>query len=125
MKRIFKRWIRERNVLVTIFFLSFVVWDSFLTYLGLSYLGVGEKNLVVSRILSLDNGWVIWLILKIAIAVLGTVFFFMAYYAVSTSSLPKKQREGVLLLEYCGWIYLISFNLLSVFMWSGVVLGRL
>lgn len=123
--RVFRRWVRDRNILVTVFLLSFLVWDSLLTYLGLFYLGVGERNIVVSTILRLENGWYIWLGLKVLIALVGTALFFMVYYMVSTSPLPKEKREGVLLLEFCGWIYLISFNLLSVFMWSGVVLEKM
>ncbi|MFQ5883801.1 MAG: hypothetical protein ACE5IO_01720 [Thermoplasmata archaeon] len=122
---VFRHWIRDRNLFVTIFILSFVVWDSFLTYLGIAHLGIIEKNIFVSTILSLDSGWVIWLSLKVLIAFMGTVMFFLVYYAVKTSSMSKEQMEGLLLIEMCGWVYIVSFNLLSVFMWSGTVISRL
>jgi len=123
--RILRDWIKDRNLFVTIFVLSFLVWDSFLTYLGICHLGVIERNIFVSTILSLDHGWVIWLSLKVLIAFIGTVMLFLVYYSVKTSSLSKEQEEGLLLIEMCGWVYLVSFNLLSVFMWSGTVISRL
>ncbi|UCD92293.1 MAG: hypothetical protein JSV43_08785 [Methanobacteriota archaeon] len=123
--RVFRLWVNDRNLFVTMFILSFVVWDSFLTYLGIAHLGIPEKNIFVSTILSLDSGWIIWLGLKTLIAFMGTLMFFLVYYTVKTSTLSKEKQDGLLLIEMCGWVYLVSFNLLSVFMWSGTLISRL
>jgi hypothetical protein len=123
-KRIFSKWVHDRLLFVWMFILFFVVLDSFFTYLGMNHLGVNERNIFVAMILGLGNGWMIWIALKIIIALLGTVLFFLVYYSVSASSMSKKDREGVL-FELCGWIYLLSLNLFSVLLWSGTVLARL
>ncbi|MEE9116823.1 MAG: hypothetical protein V3U09_08005 [Thermoplasmata archaeon] len=124
-QRVFGKWVHDRLLFVWLFVLSFVVLDSFFTYLGMNYLGIGEKNIFVVMILGLGNGWLIWLVLKVVIAFMGTLLFFLVYYSVSTSAMSKKEKEGVLLFELCGWVYVVSLNMFSVLMWSGTVLGRL
>ncbi|MCK4443022.1 MAG: hypothetical protein KAW09_00655 [Thermoplasmata archaeon] len=84
-----------------------------------------EKNIFVSLILSLNNGWAIWLIFKVLITIVGTALFFLVYYWISTSSMSAKDRDGVLLIELCGWVYLVSFNLFSIISWSGTVVGQM
>ncbi|MCK5291488.1 MAG: hypothetical protein KAR39_05690 [Thermoplasmata archaeon] len=124
-KHVFGKWVHDRLLFVWLFLLSFVVLDSFFTYLGMNYMGIGEKNVFVAMILGLGNGWLIWLLLKVVIAFLGTLLFFLVYYSISTSAMSKKEKEGVLLFELCGWVYLVSLNMFSVLIWSGTVLGRL
>lgn len=124
-RTVFSKWVRDRILLVWIFILSFVVLDSFFTYVGVSFFGINEKNIFVTYILDQGHGWLIWLILKVVVAVFGTALFFLVYYAVSTSRMSKKQREGVLLFELCGWVYLVSLNLFSVLIWTQTFIGRL
>jgi hypothetical protein len=122
---VFGKWVQDRLLFVWMFILFFVVLDSFFTYLGTNYLGMNERNFFVAMILGLGNGWLIWLVLKVVIAFMGTMLFFLTYYYVSTSSMSKKDRDGVLLFELCGWVYLISLNAFSVVFWYGTVLARL
>ena len=123
-KTVFSKWVHDRILLVWMFILSFVVLDSFFTYIGVGLYGINESNIFVKFILNQGHGWFIWLILKIVIAVFGTALFFLVYYAVSTSRMSKKDREGVLRFELCGWVYLVSLNLFSVIIWSQTFLGR-
>jgi len=125
LNQVFGKWVQDRILLVWIFILSFVVLDSFFTYVGVNHYGISERNYFVTTILSLGNGWLIWLVLKVMIAVLGTALFFLTYYYVSTSKMTRKDRDGVLLFEFCGWVYIVSLNLFSVFIWSGTFIARL
>jgi hypothetical protein len=124
-KTVFSKWVQDRILLVWIFILSFVVLDSFFTYIGVNIFGIAEKNIFVTFILDQGHGWFIWLILKVVIAVFATSLFFLVYYAVSTSKMAKKDRDGVLLFELCGWVYLVSLNLFSVLIWTQAFIGRM
>lgn len=120
---VFNKWVQDRILLVWAFIISFVVLDTFFTYLGLNHMGMAEKNSFVALILRMENGWMVWLVLKVLISVLGTAMFFMIYYWVSTAPMSRKDREGVLLFELCGWVYLVSLNIFSLISWSGIFLG--
>ena len=124
-KTVFSRWVQDRILLVWIFVLSFVVLDSFFTYVGVNIFGIAEKNIFVNFILDQGQGWLIWLILKVVIAVFGTALFFLVYYTVSTSKMSKRDRDGVLLFELCGWVYLVSLNVISVLIWTQAFIGRM
>jgi uncharacterized membrane protein YfcA len=79
---------------------------------------MSEGNSIVSVIIGAENGWMIWLSMKIIFGLVGAFFMFSAYYMINTQTLSKSDREKAILVEYGAWSFIICFLFIIILDWA-------
>ncbi|MEE9151422.1 MAG: hypothetical protein V3U20_06265 [Thermoplasmata archaeon] len=118
---IFVRWLTERKEFIIPFFVLFVVVDPLMTFIGTRGFNIAEGNFIVSTLVGSENGWLIWLGVKIAFGLVGTVFMFSAYYVINTQKLSRIERERATIFEYGAWSFIICFLFLIILHWASII----
>jgi len=121
---LFVRWVIERKEFLVPFFILFIVVDPLMTYIGTNGFNIREGNLIVSTLVASENGWMIWLVLKIIFGVVGTIFMFSAYYVIHTERLSPREKEKATIFEYGAWSFLICFIFLIILHWAMIIIAE-
>jgi hypothetical protein len=117
-RNLFVRWLAERKEFIIPFFILFVVVDPLITFIGTSGFNMSEGNSIVSIIIEAENGWMIWLSMKLVFGLVGAIFMFSAYYMINTQTLSKADREKAILVEYGAWSFIICFLFIIILDWT-------
>lgn len=120
---IFVKWLAERKELIIPFFVLFVVVDPLITYIGTHGFNIEEGNFIVSTLVEAEHGWVIWLGMKTAFGLVGTIFMFSAYYVINTERLSEHERKRATVFEYGAWSFLICFLFMIILHWASIIIA--
>ncbi|UCE36910.1 MAG: hypothetical protein JSW00_15615 [Thermoplasmata archaeon] len=115
---IFARWLAERKEFLIPFFILFVIVDPLMTFIGTRAFNIPEGNFIVSTLVEAENGWMIWLALKIVFGFIGTTFMFSAYYVINTQKLSLHEKRRATFLEYSAWSFIICFLFIIILHWA-------
>ena len=117
-RNIFLRWLVERKEFIIPFFVLFVIVDPLLTFIGTRGFNIAEGNYIVSTFIESQNGWMIWLALKLVFGLVGTTFMFSSYYIINTQRLSLHEKERATLFEYGAWSFIICFLFIIILHWA-------
>ena len=120
---LFVRWLSERKELIIPFLMLFVVVDPLMTFIGTHGFNIREGNLIVSTLVEAENGWMIWLVLKIVFGIVGTIFMFSAYYVIHTEKLSPREKEKATIFEYGAWSFLLCFIFMIILHWATIIIA--
>jgi len=121
LRDLFVKWLSERKEFIVPFFVLFVIVDPLMTFIGTHGFNFAEGNFIVSTLVESENGWMIWLGLKIAFGLVGTVFMFSAYYVINTQKLSRREKERATIFEYGAWSFLICFLFIIILHWASII----
>ena len=120
-RNIFLRWFIERKEFIIPFFILFVIVDPLMTFIGTRGFNIAEGNFIVSTMVETENGWMIWLALKLVFGLVGTTFMFSSYYIINTQRLSPHEKEKATLFEYGAWSFIICFLFIIVLHWALII----
>jgi hypothetical protein len=115
---LFMKWLYDRKEFIIPFFVLFVVVDPLMTFIGTRGFNIAEGNFIVSTMVESENGWLIWLALKVVFGLVGTFFMFSSYYIINTQELTENEKQRATYFEYGAWSFLICFLFIVILHWA-------
>lgn len=123
IRDIFVEWLYVRKEFIIPFLVLFVIIDPLLTFIGTDAFNLLEGNFIVQTLVESQNGWMIWLVLKIIFGLVGTMFMFSAYYMINTGKLSDKEKKKATMFEYSAWSFLIFFLFIVILHWASIIIA--
>lgn len=120
-RNLFVRWLAERKELLVPLIVLFVVVDPLITFIGTNGFNISEGNHMVSKLLKAENGWMLWLIMKIVFCFVGILFLFLVYLTINTLILSETEREKATLFKYGAWSFIICFLFMIILDWISFI----